>query len=295
MSGQKTSSIRIGTSSFTAAGWENSFYPPGLKKSDYLAYYATQFDTLEIDSTFYRIPALSTVARWYAETPSNFVLACKFPQSITHEKCLEDCAGEQQAFLAAMGVLQEKAGPLLLQFPYFNRKDFAKPEDFWKKLRPFLAGLPKEFRYAVEIRNKAWLTGEFAEMLRENEIAMALLDHPWMPRPAEVLANTKCDPLTADFCYARLLGDRYAIEEQTQTWDKVIVDRSRELREWEKAGETIVRRGIELFVYVNNHFAGHAPETVRQLRDLWKAWTSISRAAEIEESGERAAKAGLAK
>jgi uncharacterized protein YecE (DUF72 family) len=295
LSEQKTSRIRIGTSSFTAAGWESSFYPPGLRKSDYLAYYASQFDSLEIDSTFYRIPALSTVARWYAETPTDFVFACKFPQSITHEKCLEDCGGEQQAFLTAMGVLKEKAGPLLLQFPYFNRKAFAKPEEFWKKLRPFLAGLSKEFRYAVEIRNKGWLTADFSQMLREYGIAMAVLDHPWMPRPREALANGKCDPLTTDFSYARLLGDRYAIEEQTKTWDKVIVDRSRELQEWEKAGETIVRRGIELFVYVNNHFAGHAPETVRQLREIWKAWTSVSQGGEIEESGRRAAKAGRIK
>jgi len=72
--------IRVGTSAFTAAGWEGSFYPAGMKPSEYLSYYATKFDTVEVDSTFYRTPALSTVQGWYAKTPPGFVFAVKVPQ-----------------------------------------------------------------------------------------------------------------------------------------------------------------------------------------------------------------------
>jgi uncharacterized protein YecE (DUF72 family) len=72
--------ILVGTSAFTAAGWEGSFYPAGMKPSEYLSYYATKFDTVEVDSTFYRTPALSTVQGWYAKTPPGFVFAAKVPQ-----------------------------------------------------------------------------------------------------------------------------------------------------------------------------------------------------------------------
>jgi uncharacterized protein YecE (DUF72 family) len=79
-------SVRIGTSAFTARGWEGAFYPAGMKPAEYLAYYATQFDAVELDNTFYRTPALSTVKGWYAKTPPGFLFAAKVQVS-THEKC----------------------------------------------------------------------------------------------------------------------------------------------------------------------------------------------------------------
>jgi uncharacterized protein YecE (DUF72 family) len=78
--------ICLGTSAFTAAGWEGSFYPAGMKPAEYLSYYATKFDTVEVDSTFYRTPAISTVKGWYAKTPPGFLFAAKVPQLITHKK-----------------------------------------------------------------------------------------------------------------------------------------------------------------------------------------------------------------
>jgi uncharacterized protein YecE (DUF72 family) len=90
-----------------------------------------------------------------------------------------------------------------------------------------------------------------------------------MPRPAEWFA--KFDPITADFAYVRLLGDRKGIETLTKTWDKVIVDRSAELSEWAKLCRPIVRRGVKLFVYINNHYSGHAPATAEEFRKLWES------------------------
>jgi uncharacterized protein YecE (DUF72 family) len=72
--------FRLGTSAFTAAGWEGAFYPAGMKPADYLSYYATKFDTVELDNTFYRTPAISTVKGWYAKTPPGFLFAAKVPQ-----------------------------------------------------------------------------------------------------------------------------------------------------------------------------------------------------------------------
>ena len=80
--------ILIGTSAFTAAGWPGSFYPPGMKSSDYLTYYATWFRTVEIDSTYYGTPSESTVTSWYWKTPADFIFAAKIPQVVTHANML---------------------------------------------------------------------------------------------------------------------------------------------------------------------------------------------------------------
>jgi uncharacterized protein YecE (DUF72 family) len=264
--------VRFGSCSFTAEGWSGSFYPADLKPAQYLAYYAQIFDTVEIDSTFYAIPRRQTVANWYEATPRDFLFSLKVPQTITHEKVLVDCDQDLHAFLGAVSPLREKLGVLLFQFQYFNRKKFASVEVFLERLRPFLKRLPKQdgFRFALEVRNKAWLTLGFADLLREHGVALALIDHPWMPRPRDLVGRTP-DPLTAGFAYLRLLGDRYAMEERTRVWDKVVVDRSRDLSEWAEIGEKIRRRGIEIMVYVNNHYAGHSPATIRLLQQVWKA------------------------
>ncbi len=260
--------IRLGTSAFTAAGWEGTFYPAGAKPADYLRHYAEHFDTVELDNTFYRIPSESTVRGWEASTPKDFLFAAKIPQVITHEKVLVDAGDDLKAFLKVMDGLGEKLGPLLFQFPYFNRKAFAASDEFFERLAPFLKKLPSGYRFAVEVRNKGWLVPKFADLLRSRGVALALIDHPWMPRPEEVLQ--KLDPITADFTYIRWLGDRKGIEERTRTWEKTIVPRTRELREWANVCYKFNGRGVAIFAYANNHYAGHAPETVRQFQKLWE-------------------------
>ena len=107
--------IRLGTSSFTAAGWEGSFYPRAIKSADRLRFYAKHFDTLEIDSTFYAGPSPSTVEGWALKTPADFIFSCKVPQIVTHEKVLVDCAAELKQFVETMGIVGEKLGPMVLQ------------------------------------------------------------------------------------------------------------------------------------------------------------------------------------
>lgn len=258
----------IGTSAFTAAGWEGSFYPEGMKPADYLRHYATRFNSVEVDSTFYRAPAVSTVEGWRNKTPDGFVFAAKVPQSITHEKVLVNCEEEFLQFVRTMDRLGDKLGPLLFQFGYFNKAAFAGVNDFLERLRPFLQQLPSDHKFALEIRNKNWLVPQFADLLREHRVALALIDQSWMPRPAQWFA--KCDPITADFTYVRWLGDRKEIETQTKVWNKTIVDRSQELSEWAEILEKVHQRKIRIFAYANNHYAGHGPATVEMFRDLWK-------------------------
>jgi uncharacterized protein YecE (DUF72 family) len=258
--------IRLGTSAFTAAGWPGTFYPEDAKPAEYLSYYAREFDTVEVDSTFYRAPSPSTVRGWYEKTPANFIFAAKVPQEITHEKVLVNCTEELNRFLNAMDELREKLGPLLLQFPYFNRGKFKSGAEFLALLGPFLETLPGGYRFTIEIRNKAWLDQRLLDMLRRRGVALALIDHPWLPRPTELIR--RIDPITADFTYIRWLGDRKAIEERTKSWDKTIIDRTRELREWVNVVHKFTGRGIVIFAYANNHYAGHGPATIRLFQQL---------------------------
>jgi uncharacterized protein YecE (DUF72 family) len=260
--------LRIGTSAFTAAGWPGKFYPEGLPEREYLTYYATKFDTVEIDSTFYRTPAVTTVKGWYSKKPPGFLFAAKVPQTITHEKILRDCEPEMTEFLKVMDALGEKLGPLLLQFGYFNRKAFVGVNDFLARLVPFLKKLPKGRRFAVEIRNKNWLVPQFIEALRERGVALALIDQSWMPRPSQWFE--KFDPITADFTYIRWLGNRKGIEERTKVWHKIIFDRSAELVEWVAVSKTVHKRKIQILAFANIHYAGYGPGTIEQFRGLWQ-------------------------
>jgi uncharacterized protein YecE (DUF72 family) len=259
--------IRIGTSAFTAAGWVGSFYPRGMKPADFLSFYATKFDTVELDNTFYRTPALSTVKGWYAKTPPGFIFAAKIPQVVTHEKVLVDCDEDLAHFLKTMDALGEKLGPLLFQFGYFNRSKFKSGNEFLSVLKPFLKKLPEGYKFAVEIRNKAWLDARFLDTLRERGVALALIDQSWMPRPWEI--NSNVDLITADFTYVRWLGDRKVIEERTTTWDKIIIDRQGELFEWVKVLRKVHERRIMILAFANNHYAGHGPGTLELFRQLW--------------------------
>jgi uncharacterized protein YecE (DUF72 family) len=262
-------SILLGTSSFAASGWERTFYPKGMRSADYLSFYADHFHTVEVDSTFYACPSTRTVENWAARTPQGFIFSVKVPQSITHEKVLVDCDAELQEFLATMNLLGEKLGPMVFQFPFFDRWKIPKQEDFLAMLVPFLKKLPSDRKFALEIRNKDWLDVAFVDLLREHRIALVLQDLLHMPGPEELMK--KFDPITADWTYIRWLGDRKGIERLTTSWDKTVVDRTKELTSWVEYCYQIRKRGTVIYAYANNHYAGHGPATVEQFRNLWHA------------------------
>ena len=258
----------LGTSAFTAEGWQNTFYPPGTKPADRLEYYARQFQTVEVDSTFYGTPSPATVQGWREKTPADFIFAAKVPQVITHDKVLVDCDAEWKEFLDTMELLGEKLGPLLLQFGHFNSSVFKNAGEFLVRLKPFLKKLPSGHLFAVEIRNKEWLDARFTEALREHNVALALIDQSWMPRPWELREKTGL--ITSDFAYVRWLGDRKGIEEMTTTWDKTVIDRREDLTNWAELLREFVSRKLKVFAYANNHYAGHGPGTVKLFWGLYE-------------------------
>jgi uncharacterized protein YecE (DUF72 family) len=259
--------ILLGTSSFTATGWEGSFYPKGMRSTDYLAFYAEHFQTVEIDSTFYGCPSVRTVSNWGARTPDDFIFAAKVPQVITHEKALVDCDSEFEEFVKTMDILGPKLGPMVFQFPVFDKWKFPKQDSFLTVLAPFLKKLPSDHKFAVEIRNKKWLDAKFADLLREYNVALVLTDTSFVPRPWEM--EEKFELITADFVYVRWLGDRKGIEELTESWDKTIIDRTSDLQNWVELLRKVHERRIQILAFANNHYAGHGPATVKLFSELW--------------------------
>jgi uncharacterized protein YecE (DUF72 family) len=262
------SGLLLGTSAFTANGWPGTFYPAGMKPADYLTFYATKFKTVEIDSTYYGPPSSSTVTGWRDKTPPDFIFSAKVPQAITCDKVLVDCEAEFHQFITTMDILGEKLGPLVLQFPYFERWKFPKQEDFLAVLRPFLEKLPTDHKFAIEIRNKTWFNAVLADLLRDYKIALVLQDSPLMPRPWEF--KEEVDFVTADFVYVRWLGDRKRIEEQTNTWDKTVVDRHEDLTKWVELFRQFLSRDLKVYAYANNHYAGNSPATVKLFWELYR-------------------------
>lgn len=263
--------LHCGTSSWSEKTWVGSFYPPGTKPADMLTYYATQFTTVEADNTYYRVPTRAMVRGWREKTPTGFTMCAKFPRSIVH--CGEGAApdatkvlvpehvdAELERFVDVMGELGDRAGPLVLQFPYFNESAFRDQAEFLARLDPFLARLPTTFRYGVEVRNKAWVNQALLDVLRAHRAAFVLLDLVYIPHPASM----KLDLVTTDFSYVRLIGDRKAVEAATDTFDHIVLDKSDMLERWAQYLLALLPR-VRIYGYANNHYAGHGPDTIRDL------------------------------
>ena len=259
--------LLVGTSSWSSSDWLGSFYPPHLKPGQFIEAYARRFRAVEIDSTYYSIPPPHVVTGWRDKTPPGFVFAAKIPGIITHEKVLKNCQPELTNFLTNISLLGDRLGPLLLQFPYFNQNVFSSREPFERLLRPFLKALPKEFKFALEIRNKHWISWDFLELLRDHSVTFALVAQAWMP-PIDRMARA-LDIVTGDFAYVRFIGDRKDIEAKTNRWDKVIEDKTTEMIVWTDELKKIVDKGVKTYAFFNNHYAGFAPGSVKVFEDLW--------------------------
>jgi uncharacterized protein YecE (DUF72 family) len=239
--------LHVGTMGWSYGFWKGSFYPEGLASKEFLAYYAKQFGTVEVDSTFYRIPRRQSVLDWKAQTPEGFVFALKFPQVITHVKMLRDCQEEVQVFLERVALLEEKLGALLLQFPY------AFGTEHVLLLRDFLPTLPRKHRYVVEVRNRKLLNDNFYSVLRDNDVVLAWVDSPFMPQISE---------LTSDFIYVRWVGDRRRVK---GTLGKIEVDRTERINAWAEKLKPFLEEDTEVFGYFSKYYSGHSPSDAKAL------------------------------
>jgi uncharacterized protein YecE (DUF72 family) len=190
--------IRIGLSGYSYKPWQgpDRFYPLELKQSDFLEYYATRYDTVEMDGIWYRLPTLPTAKRWIDQTPDHFVFSPKAHRTITHLKRLRpEAVPYLHTMLERLAPLAEtgKLGPILLQLPPNLKRD----DD---RLAEFLASLSHSHRWAMEFRHDSWQDSAVEELLRHARVAWAAVetdDHHAEHRD------------TADFVYARLRRSQY--------------------------------------------------------------------------------------
>ncbi len=260
--------LYVGTSGWSCPDWAGPFYPANLKPGRFIEAYARCFRAVEIESTYYSLPSRSVVMGWREKTPPDFIFAAKVPGAVTQGKLLSNCDTEFTSFLSTMELLGDRLGPLLLQFPYFNRNVFVSRQPFDRLLRAFLKCLPKDFHFAVEIRNKNWISWDFFELLRDHSVGFTVVAQAWMPG-IETLAKA-LDPVTADFCYVRFIGDGKAIASKTEKWDNLIEDKTAEMHVWSGELKRIVSRGVRTYAFFNNHYAGFAPGSAKLFEEIWQ-------------------------
>jgi len=247
--------IRIGTQGWNYEAWVGPFYPSGTRPADFLAVYSRAFTTVEVDSTFYAIPAAKTVRGWAERTPPEFSFALKMPQEITHENRLRDSADLAALFFDRARELGPKLGPILMQLG----PDFAPSE--LPALAGFLPMIPRDVRVAVEFRQRGWIHDGIIALLAEHNVAVAFVDARWIPRKTMM---TLASRPTSDVAYIRWMGPNRDLVD----YSRIQVDRGRELESWAAVTAALANRVKTVYGYVNNHFAGHSPASARELQRL---------------------------
>jgi uncharacterized protein YecE (DUF72 family) len=226
--------VRVGCSGWNYRHWRERVYPKGLPTRRWLEHYATFFETVEVNATFYRLPTRSAVAGWVEQTPPEFVFAVKSSRYLTHLKRLTDLGTGVERFYERIEPLVEarKLGPVLWQLPEnFHRND--------ERLAGALAGLPPG-RHCFEFRHPSWFVPDVYALLREHDAALVIGDHPERPFQAHELTAAWT---FIRFHYGRRGRNGNYSEKELETW------RAR-IDEW--------RREVEVFAYFNNDWLGYA-------------------------------------
>jgi uncharacterized protein YecE (DUF72 family) len=239
---------RIGTSGWHYADWgRGRFYPAGLAPARWLAYYAARFDTVELNNSFYRLPARETFAAWRAAAPRDFLFAVKASRFLTHLTKLRDPAEPVRRLLAAAKGLGAKLGPILFQLPAGWGLNAGRLEGLFAALAAQRAIRPAP-RVAVELREPSWLVPEVFAILERHGAALVLHDFPGLAVEG---------PLTADFVFVRRHGasGRYRGSYPTRALRRL----AREIAGFRRGGR-------DAFVYFNNDLEGHAIANALALR-----------------------------
>jgi len=229
------SDLRIGCSGWNYDHWRNGvFYPPRCPPRKWLEYYARHFDTVEVNSTFYRLPRREAVANWVTGSPPGFLFTIKMSRYITHVKRLLDVGAGVRTFYGRIEPLvrSPKLGPVLWQLPRtFRRED--------ERLAGALAALPPG-RHCFEFRHESWFVPEVTAMLRDRGVALVIGDHPQRA--------FQTHELTADWTFVRFHGGTRG---QRGNYSES------ELEEWAQRFETW-RRELDVYAYFNNDWEGFA-------------------------------------
>jgi uncharacterized protein YecE (DUF72 family) len=235
--------IHIGTSGWYYNHWLGPFYPEQTPKTGFLAFYQQHFHTVEINNSFYHLPAEKTLQDWRDKVPEEFIFAVKGSRYITHMKKLKAPEQSIKLFFDRVTILENHLGPILFQLPphwHFN------PE----RLQEFLRALPAEYRYAFELRDQSWHTQEAFDLLAEYGAAFCIYEFGNVLSPRQV---------TAPFVYLRLHGPGGPYQGNYDT---------KTLTEWAEAISTWVSQKKDIYCYFDNDQAGYAAQNAMTLNQM---------------------------
>jgi uncharacterized protein YecE (DUF72 family) len=232
--------VYIGTSGWSYKSWEKGFYPADIPKTRHFEFYATQFRTVEINNTFYRLPTTKAVKGWRDKAPPGFVYAVKGSRFITHMKKLTNLDGALDKFFERIEPLEKRTGAILWQLPPFLRKD---PD----RLDAFLSLLPKNYKFAVEFRHRSWLDSDIFDLLRRHSVGHVSLSSRGMPMDLTTTSN---------LVYIRFHGLKGGAAHD-YTYE--------ELKPWANHIREQVRKGKKAFAFFNNDVNVRAPENAKLL------------------------------
>ena len=250
--------LYLGTSGFSYSDWVGNFYPRGMPRREWLSYYAREFNSLELNSTFYALPKLSVLEAMVAKTGEGFLFSVKANQEMTHQR-----QRDNRVFAAFVHRLQPfidagKLGCVLAQFPYsfgFSRQNF----DYLAFFRERLGDLP----VVIEFRNSQWMKPEIFDWLRDRNLGFCCVDEPQLSKLLPPLAE-----VTSSIGYVRFHGrnaakwwqHEHAYERYDYTYS------AEELKEWLPRISKLNSLAEKTYIFANNHWRGQAIGTIRQLR-----------------------------
>ena len=232
---------RIGCSGWQYRHWRGSFYPQELAQTRWLDYYASKFDTVEINNTFYRLPEASTFTSWKKRVDPGFLYAVKASRFLTHMKKLKDPKEPLNRLFSRARFLGGALGPVLYQLPPGWDKNV-------ERLATFVQKLPARRRHAIEFRDPSWYTAEVFELLARHNVACCVHD---------MAGSATGRNAVGPFVYARFHGPtRYSGRYDDRTLD-----------EWAAWFGARLLEGRTVFAYFNNDIGGHAPRDALRLRE----------------------------
>lgn len=237
----------IGTSGWTYDHWRGVFYPENLAKAKWFSYYASQFNAVEINATFYRTFKDQTYINWRDKAPEGFRYVLKAPKLITHRKYLENVAGDIQAFERSVQLLEDKLGLILLQLAPGTPYDIPR-------LRTAISAFRDPRKIAIEFRHKKWMTEDTLQLLQEYEVTYCNPDSP------------RCyltEILTSSCGYLRLHGRKHWYSHNYS---------EQELHEIAEMVQNLSALGAEnIYIFFNNDFEGFAPKNASLLAQILAA------------------------
>ena len=251
--GRDRGRARVGCSGWQYRHWRGDFYPDTLPQSRWFDHYASVFDTVEINNTFYRLPERATFATWAERAPSGFEFAIKASRFLTHMKKLKDPEEPVERLFSRMSALGSHLGPVLYQLPPGWTVDV-------DRFQHFLGILPRRSRHVVEFRHPSWYSSAIRSLAAQHGVAICLHDMPG--------SATERDA-TGAFVYVRFHGTstRYGgsySEDRLQRWAVWLSDR--------------LDQGCDVYAYFNNDVGGHAPRNALTLRRMLERPASPARA-----------------